>query len=481
MIPLPFKFNLRTKFILLIGIIVTASITIIFYWMFRESKKDILNQVDTQAKALFKQIVITRQWIADRGGLYILKDHGVKSHPLLSQYDIKDDKGVPYAFRNPAMVTRELSEYSEGAKLYSFRLTSLRPKNPENAPSAFEKKSLQTFEKKGFDKWKDGLAQTITGKNKKTFFQRIFPLQTQKACLSCHADQGYKEGDIQGGISVTIPLDNALKAVEKSRALLITSGIVFVLIISGVLYFVVWLLVLKPVGHLHDVTKKYDLGEDIGQTYLSTGDEFEDLSRSFRDMLLRIKESYKGSVKTLAYAIEARSPYTKGHIDRVARYCIAIAKELSMKDKEIEALEMGAVLHDVGKIGIPDIVLQKPVCLTEEEYNSMSKHAEIGANILLSSNFLLREVPAVLFHHERFDGTGYPSKLRGTDIPLIARIISVADTFDAITTDRPYSKAKDFEAACSEIEKGSGTQFDPDVVKALKKAYEKGHLDLKVP
>lgn len=465
-----YKFNLRTKFIISLGIIVIISITIIFYWMFHSSKKAIFNQVDAQARALLQQIVITRQWIADQGGLYIQKGNGIKSHPLLSHFDITDTKGTSYAFRNPAVVTRELSEYSEKAKLYRFHLTSLKLKNPANAPSDFERNALLAFDKSGFDESKDGMAR-IAEENGRLVYHRIIPLQTKKACLKCHADQGYKEGDIRGGISVTIPMDETVKAIHKSKIFLVFSGTIFIVTVLGVLYFVVWLLVLKPVGHLHDTAEKLNAGEDIVRTYLATGDEFEDLSRAFRDMLSRISEAYEGAVRALAYAIEARDPYTKGHVDRVVKYSLSVAKEMGFKEEEMKAVEMGAVLHDLGKIGISDAILLKPGRLTEDERRAMEKHPEIGAHIVYGSDFLLREIPAVLYHHERHDGMGYPAKLKGDNIPVIARIIAVADAFDAMTSDRPYRKALDIETAFGELQKGSGTQFDPEAINAFKKVF----------
>ncbi len=475
---MPYKFRLGTKFAVLLGIIVAVSITVIFYWLYISSKNSLLEHLDARSRALLQQIIIMRQWIADQGGLYIKKGSGVESHSLLFHLDMKDTKGMSYAFKNPAMVTRELSEYSEKARSYRLHLTSLKLKNPANVPSDFERYAMLVFKRSGFDKNRDGMGQVVEGRGKSEYI-RIVPLKIESSCLGCHADQGYKEGDIGGVISVAIPMDDTIRAIHVSKKFLIFSGITFIVIILGTLYFVVWLLVLKPVNHLQAAAQKFDAREHVFLPQLTTGDEFEDLSRVFRDMLERINKAYEGAVKTLAYAIGARDAYTKEHVDRVVKYCVAIAKEMGFKGEQLKAVEMGAVLHDVGKIGVSDAVLLKPGKLTEEERTDIKKHTKIGTSIVYGSDFLLREIPAVLYHHERYDGTGYPEKLKGDNIPIIARIISVADAFDSMTSNRPYREAMDSKTAFAELQKGSGTQFDPEVVKAFEKVFWKEFSEIR--
>jgi putative nucleotidyltransferase with HDIG domain len=177
-----------------------------------------------------------------------------------------------------------------------------------------------------------------------------------------------------------------------------------------------------------------------------------------------LRESFYGIVLTLSDALESRDPYTGGHTQRVRDYCLSIANAMNLDKVELETLVLSAMLHDIGKIGVKDAILCKEGPLTKEEADKMSEHAHIGAEILHNIKFLSNVIPAVLAHHERFDGKGYPKQLHGTQIPLLARIIAVADTFDAMTSDRPYRKALSVETAVTELERCSGAQFDPIIV-----------------
>lgn len=177
---------------------------------------------------------------------------------------------------------------------------------------------------------------------------------------------------------------------------------------------------------------------------------------------------------SLASAVEARDDYTGGHVERVARYAVATGRELGLAGKEIRDLWVGALLHDVGKIGVPDHILRKPGKLTEEEYEAMKRHPQIGATIMERSAFLSPALPAVLHHQEQWDGNGYPCGLRGEEISLQGRIVAVADTFDAIISSRPYRAQRTEAEGLAELERCAGTQFDPAVVAAFRRAMEKG-------
>ncbi len=187
----------------------------------------------------------------------------------------------------------------------------------------------------------------------------------------------------------------------------------------------------------------------------------------------------------LAAAIDARDPYTHGHTARVTHYSLKIADEMEKMPEILdyhnfrETLHISALLHDIGKIGIRDNILNKDRLLTDEEYEEVKKHSEIGANILGPIRELGEIIECVRHHHERFDGSGYPDGLEGDEIPLPSRIISVADAFDTITTERPYKEKKPAEEAVKEIEKNSGTHFDPLIVQAFMDAYRKGEDFLK--
>jgi HD-GYP domain-containing protein (c-di-GMP phosphodiesterase class II) len=201
-----------------------------------------------------------------------------------------------------------------------------------------------------------------------------------------------------------------------------------------------------------------------------------------KDLYYREHRVFVHTAVALATAIDARDPYTHGHTERVTHYCLAVAEGL----KDIpearsyrnfkETLHIAALLHDVGKIGIPDAILNKKSELTKKEFEKVKEHSIIGATIISPIKELSNVAEEIKCHQERFDGKGYPDGIKGSDIPLVARIIAVCDAYDAMTTDRPYRKREEAEVAVQQIQKGTGTQFDPIVVSAFLLAYEKGEL-----
>lgn len=190
-----------------------------------------------------------------------------------------------------------------------------------------------------------------------------------------------------------------------------------------------------------------------------------------------IKETFYNTSEALAEAIEKRDPYTGGHTKRVLWYSLAIARHLGMNNDELEKVKLSAVLHDVGKIGIEDAILRKQGPLDENERAVMSMHPKFGGEILKRVPQLADIVPGMLHHHERYDGLGYPDKLKEKEIPLIARIIAVADTYDAMTTTRPYRKGLSKEVALSELKKYSDIQFDGGVVDAFLRGFDAGEME----
>ena len=190
----------------------------------------------------------------------------------------------------------------------------------------------------------------------------------------------------------------------------------------------------------------------------------------------RLNESNLDALRALANAIEARDRYTGGHTDRVTKMAGMIARELGWGEKRLLELRQGCTLHDIGKIGVPDAILNKAGPLDEYETNIMRKHPEMGVHIITGIDFLKIAVPYILFHHERYDGEGYPMRLKHEEIPIEGRILAVADTFDAIVSDRPYRRGASHEKAIDEIRINRGLQFDPDIADVFLKIYEKrGH------
>jgi HD-GYP domain-containing protein (c-di-GMP phosphodiesterase class II) len=179
-------------------------------------------------------------------------------------------------------------------------------------------------------------------------------------------------------------------------------------------------------------------------------------------------------VKSLVFAIEAKDEYTRGHSERVSRYSMLLGAQLGLIEVELTDLKWASILHDIGKIGIPESVLNNPDSLTDDERAIIRGHPRKGADILKPVDQLAGSIPSILHHHERYDGRGYPKGLKGDEIPLAARIIAVADTFDAISSDRAYRAGKSLEATIAIVEEVSGSQLDPRVVAAFKKVYKAG-------
>ncbi len=195
-------------------------------------------------------------------------------------------------------------------------------------------------------------------------------------------------------------------------------------------------------------------------------------------LYIELRETFFATTQALAEMIELRDPYTGGHTKRVMNYSIIIGRYMGLDKNQFEKLRLAAILHDIGKIGVRDAILLKQSGLNDEEFDKMKMHAHFGAEILGRIKQLKDVIPGVRDHHERIDGKGYPDGLKESAIPLIARIISVADTFDAMTTDRPYRKGLSLEKAFEELRKGAGTQFDRDVVDAFFTAWKEGELTL---
>jgi len=184
----------------------------------------------------------------------------------------------------------------------------------------------------------------------------------------------------------------------------------------------------------------------------------------------------QAAIRMLANAIDEKDPYTRGHSERVAFYSALIAKHLGMSDEEVERVHLSGIIHDVGKIGIEDKILRKPAALTDDEYEIMKQHPRKGEHILEAVPLLKEMAGAGLMHHENWDGTGYPDGLKGLQIPLLGRIVCVADAYDAMTTDRPYSKSMTAEAALARLRFLAGKKFDADCVTAMEKASAAGEL-----
>ncbi|HEX68257.1 MAG TPA: HD-GYP domain-containing protein [bacterium] len=217
------------------------------------------------------------------------------------------------------------------------------------------------------------------------------------------------------------------------------------------------------------------LGGALGLSLYLTSSLIQRLQGRLKRLLAlqrNLQRSYLQTVMALAQAVEARDPAIKRHLERSINYANLIGKKLGLDERDMEALKFGAVLHDIGKIGVDGNILFKPGKLTPEEFEEIKKHPEIGAEIIKGVEFLERVEPIILYHHERYDGKGYPKGLKGEEIPLLARIITVIESYEAMTSERLYKRAKSKEEAIEELKRERGKQFDPKIVDIFLKILE---------
>ncbi|HKW56178.1 MAG TPA: HD domain-containing phosphohydrolase [Candidatus Acidoferrum sp.] len=273
------------------------------------------------------------------------------------------------------------------------------------------------------------------------------------------------------------------------QALIFVSVVVLVAVLLGYFFAVG---ISGPIRGLAASTRAISRGEFHQRSAVRGASEISELAENFNKMASDIeeyieklkeaaeenRELFIGSIRMLAAAIDEKDPYTRGHSGRVAKYSALIGRELGLSAEELDKLRISALLHDVGKIGVEDRVLKKPGALTPEEFGLMKQHTVKGANIMRPVSQLKDVLPGIELHHEHMDGRGYPYGLQGNQIPLMARIIGVADTLDAMTTNRPYQSAMDIDFALNRIKSLTGSKFDAVVVNALESAINSGKLRL---
>jgi HD-GYP domain-containing protein (c-di-GMP phosphodiesterase class II) len=228
-------------------------------------------------------------------------------------------------------------------------------------------------------------------------------------------------------------------------------------------------------SHRVNLKSRTEFGE-LAQTFNTMSDDLEQFVDELKKAAEENRTLFLNAIQMLAGAVDEKDPYTRGHSDRVTRYSVLIATEMGLKEEDVEKIRVSAQLHDVGKIGIEDRILKKPGALTPEEFEIMKTHTTKGAAILRPVEALRDMLPGIELHHESLDGRGYPYGLKGEQIPLMPRIIMVADTFDAMTTNRPYQAAMDPEYVIRIINSLAATKFDPTVVAAMTKVFETGKL-----
>ena len=258
--------------------------------------------------------------------------------------------------------------------------------------------------------------------------------------------------------------------------------------VALVLAYVMAATVTRPIKTLAAGTEAFARGELDHRVRVTSRNElgalaetFNAMARQIQDYIQRLSaaarlnnELFMGTIKALAEAIDEKDPYTRGHSERVNQYAVLLAKQMGLGRQEVREVHISSLFHDIGKIGIEDTILRKPAVLTDEEYNIMKRHPEKGAQMLSKIKAMRDIIPGIRFHHERWDGSGYPTGLKAEQIPIQARIVAVADAFDAMTTNRPYQKAMSYEMAISRLFELSGRVFDRTVVEAFSAAHQAG-------
>ncbi len=295
--------------------------------------------------------------------------------------------------------------------------------------------------------------------------------------------------DVGWGVIVQKKLSDAYFTVTQMRDQTVRWGIQ-VILLSLVVGFLAAKSVTKPIDQLTQTARaiaqrdysqrasiqsRTEIGE-LAQTFNRMAEDIQQYIGDLTDASAQNRQLFMDSIEMIAAAVDAKDPYTKGHSGRVSQYSVILAKELGLPEEEVNKVRISATLHDVGKIGIEDRVLKKPGVLTNEEFEIMKRHTVMGYEIVRQVKQLGEMLPGIRWHHEALNGKGYPDGIKGDEIPLMTRIIAVADTFDAITTDRPYQAGSDFAKALEILRKHAGSKYDPITVDALHAAYAKGDL-----
>ena len=377
----------------------------------------------SEAKTSVNKDLAYRTWVSSHGGVYVPVDKRTPPNPYLAHIKNRDFRaiGKDFTLMNPAYtLSQMMSDYT---KLYGIKthITSKRLLNPKNKPDDWETMALDKVESSRKQYYE------LSPINGEEYLRLMNPLVTKKSCLKCHAFQGYRIGDIRGGVSVSIPMKK-LYSDAFSNSLFVAFSF-FLLWIVGII--IIYLFTKKVYGYIDE-----------------------------KELL------YEKYIYTLVDMLEKRDSYTAGHSSRVAKYSKMIAKEMSYSEWECSLVYRAGMLHDIGKVAIPDSVFLKPSRLSEEEYELIKEHVVFSYEILDKISIFDDVKEIVRNHHEHYDGSGYPRGLIGDETPILSQILALADSFDAMTTDRIYKGRKNLLEALEEISRLSGKQFNPDVVKS---------------
>ena len=383
-----------------------------------------------EATVSIKKDLAYRSWVTSHGGVYVPITEQTRPNPYLSHIpnrDIKTEAGMWLTLINPAYAIKQtMKNYSE---LYGTkgRIVSNLPLNPDNKADKWESDSLNIIEN---TRTPHHEIHPIDGQD---HMRLIIPLFTEEGCLKCHGHQGYTVGDVRGGISASI----ALAPYYTSAVSRLKASLPYVV--------VVWLIGVATILLGYWRTRRY-ISEKIA--------------------------SYEQHIFSIVDMIENRDSYTAGHTKRVGQYASLIAKQMGYSAKAIDKLYRASMVHDVGKISTPDSILLKPGKLSPLERKIIQQHVVTSYQMLKRVDIFQGIAEIVRHHHEQYDGSGYPQGLKGEQIPILSQIMSVADAFDAMTTDRVYKGRKTIQSALEELQLLANKQFNAEVVEAAQIALK---------
>lgn len=442
---------------LLLSALWTGLLSVLFFLNMREIQKGPVEQAEIQARSLLESVISFRSWATHFGGVYVHPTDQYPPNPYLKapKRDIETKDGEKLTLINPAYMTRQLFQDFYGQEIINGRMSSLHPLNPNNAPDAWEKQSLLAFEQ--------GSTQATTVEPKANggrVLRYMQPLYFEEKCLNCHGEQGYRIGEVRGGISTAIDLAKGEAIAAKAiQSLAWTYGIVWLIGLAGI--FISFRRSLLLATERDQKNNLLNVSENLAQEFICGMSEYSNLEESFH---------------ALATMLEKRDPYTAGHQQRVADLSEKIALELGLSEDKAHGIRLAGMVHDIGKIQVPAEVLNKPGKLSELELSLIRLHPQVGYDILKAIRSPWPIPDAVLQHHERLDGSGYPRGLKSNEIIIEAKILAVSDTVEAMSSHRPYRAGLGLDAALEEIVKLRGVQLDSDVVDACLRLFkEKGY------
>lgn len=405
-----------------------VAIAALFYHS--EHSREIIELAKNTAKTALNKDLATRIWTISHGGVYVPIDDKTPSSPWLShirERDIKTPSGESLTLMNSSYVLRQMMESYGTLYGEKTRISSMKPLNPANKTNPWEEKALRYLQE---NPSKSDFYELQT-KEDGEHINMMIPMFVEKSCLKCHNPSENKIGDIRGGISISVPLKAFIEMTHQS------------LMNTYLWLALIWLLVSIGIVAASKAMERKSI-----QLHASEHEKIK---------------NYQSMITLVIDLIDKRDSYTAGHSQRVARYCEIIARAMYHDETLVNTIKEAAVLHDVGKIAIPDSILLKPEKLTPTEKELINYHLTAGYDLLSKVDMYKELAEIIRYHHERYDGEGYPQGVSGEQIPPLARIMIVADAFDAMTTNRIYKPRKSVDDALKEIELLKGTQFDPEV------------------